>query len=761
MEHRKTFGVFINQIDGWFQSPLLKGLRETAIAHRFNLIFFAGKSLQSTVYDDSEHNRIFSLAQADRLDGLILCTGPLTNYITPEAFQSFLKPFAQMPIVSIGVEMEGTPSIVCDNKSGIEAVIEHLVNKHHFRRIGFIAGPEMNTDAGKRKIAYLDSMKRHGLEVKEEWIFQGNFMEESGSKAADYFFGGTEKTVDAVVSANDDMVLGFMLRMQEMGFTLPDHAAVTGYDDLLSMQLITPPATSVHQPIREMAYKAGEILCELASGHTPPMLTSFPAELVVRQSCGCIPVSIASSELEPGQVRNFTAYTIEFDKTKKRVRARQEYTLDLMLKEISPVSKDIGRYRSYLADLIGDLMADLEEKRSNGRFIQNLNAMITNEMIRKMKNYSWKNAFQVLRSAVLSQISNYEILSNAENIFHMVQTLLSETSERRNLYESYHDHRTFLQLRHFIRLINSSLDLSSLIHILEENLPAFGIRYCCLCLYESRQSFEPQDPMPELSHLVMGLHPDGTSRFEVFETRKILPDELLYPASRMDIIMMPLFAEKIHFGYLALDLGGAEDYFFETLREQISNALRNQMLFEERLKVEQKLRETLNTLEEANNKLHELTLQDELTGLYNRRGFFLHGERHYQLASSTGRPFIVFFITLGGLREKNEKFGRDEGDALIASAAGIIRKSFHKYDIIARTGGLEILALAVDRKAEEAIGILEQLHQHLKEWHDHAGLETPLTLQAGWTGSEESPESDLNDLVVKAEERKKTFPKKN
>jgi diguanylate cyclase (GGDEF)-like protein len=110
------------------------------------------------------------------------------------------------------------------------------------------------------------------------------------------------------------------------------------------------------------------------------------------------------------------------------------------------------------------------------------------------------------------------------------------------------------------------------------------------------------------------------------------------------------------------------------------------------------LRRTARLLQKANEELKNLSLTDDLTGLYNRRGFFLHAEQQLRQFRSreTEKSMWMLIGDLDGLKQINDTYGHDEGSAAIRTAGDILRKTLREADIIARLGGDEFAAMILN-----------------------------------------------------------------
>ena len=100
-----------------------------------------------------------------------------------------------------------------------------------------------------------------------------------------------------------------------------------------------------------------------------------------------------------------------------------------------------------------------------------------------------------------------------------------------------------------------------------------------------------------------------------------------------------------------------------------------------------------------------MSFKDELTDLYNRRGFLTLAKAHLKLARRKKMASLLLFADLDGLKEINDNHGHEEGDRALTAAAKILRQSFRDSDLVARTGGDEFTIFAFDiaQGNEEAI----------------------------------------------------------
>lgn len=95
-------------------------------------------------------------------------------------------------------------------------------------------------------------------------------------------------------------------------------------------------------------------------------------------------------------------------------------------------------------------------------------------------------------------------------------------------------------------------------------------------------------------------------------------------------------------------------------------------------------------------ELQSLSLIDNLTGLYNKRGFMLFAQQQLSIAIRTKRGMIVFYIDQDGLKGINDNYGHQCGDLALIETADILKEVFRESDIIGRYGGDEFVAIAIE-----------------------------------------------------------------
>lgn len=145
-----------------------------------------------------------------------------------------------------------------------------------------------------------------------------------------------------------------------------------------------------------------------------------------------------------------------------------------------------------------------------------------------------------------------------------------------------------------------------------------------------------------------------------------------------------------------------------------------------------------------------LSLMDDLTGLYNRRRFFILTEQSLKMSVRTKKRLLLLFIDMDNLKWINDHYGHNEGDQALIDLANILRKSFRESDIIARIGGDEFVVLS--ESADETSEILtHRLHENIKDYNARGSRPYTLSISVGRAQFDPNHPISIDELLAKAD----------
>ena len=159
-------------------------------------------------------------------------------------------------------------------------------------------------------------------------------------------------------------------------------------------------------------------------------------------------------------------------------------------------------------------------------------------------------------------------------------------------------------------------------------------------------------------------------------------------------------------------------------------------------------------------QIHELSMLDELTGIYNRQGFLLRAGQTLALSERLGTEANLFFLDADHMKWINDNFGHQEGDFLLKEISRILQDAFRRTDVLGRIGGDEFAVLALRDSADDVQSILARLEESQSRINAKRSVEYPITFSIGVARATRENRLTLEELMEIADqamyENKKT-----
>ena len=171
----------------------------------------------------------------------------------------------------------------------------------------------------------------------------------------------------------------------------------------------------------------------------------------------------------------------------------------------------------------------------------------------------------------------------------------------------------------------------------------------------------------------------------------------------------------------------------------------------EKKQLEQELRETNLKLQLAQEQARQLAITDELTGLYNRRGFYIMAEQQKQIALRSSARGLLMFVDVDDLKRVNDEYGHDVGDELIIGAARVLTRTFRTGDLVSRFGGDEFAVLALLSTGDSTATFTNRLAFHLDAFNNDTKLRMILQMSLGTREFEWTDNIGFESLVAQAD----------
>ncbi len=254
-----------------YMGPVMSGVQEVAATHGCGIRF---------VNDGGERLRPADI----RANQGLLMLGPLADRLDQATALAKIR-----PVVACGVRW-GHAQVTCvdsDNVAAAMQVVHYLVRLGH-RELVLITSPPNRNDTLDRIAGYRQAVLENGLLHSADRVLITDDPSVMGSPAQAQFddMMTTRSTPTAIFVTEYPLALQVIARVRELGLHVPNDVSVVGFDDPVSAAYLSPPLTTVHQPLRDMGRRSAELLLQVMEkgpGYYGQEL--FPCTLMVRGSC--------------------------------------------------------------------------------------------------------------------------------------------------------------------------------------------------------------------------------------------------------------------------------------------------------------------------------------------------------------------------------------------------------------------------------------------------------------------------------------------
>src|SRR5580704_811159 len=150
-------------------------------------------------------------------------------------------------------------------------------------------------------------------------------------------------------------------------------------------------------------------------------------------------------------------------------------------------------------------------------------------------------------------------------------------------------------------------------------------------------------------------------------------------------------------------------------------------------------------------EIRSLAVTDELTGLYNRRGFLASATTQLKLAHRHAENVLLLYCDVDNLKEINDSFGHQAGDVALVRAAVALKETFRDSDILARLGGDEFAVLASDASFPNRNTIVSRIEKSIEKWNAEETRHN-LSFSIGVARFDPQASVSLGELMARADE---------
>ncbi len=264
-----TIGVIVPHIRHPYFTEMISNLENQAYKKGYKILLCNSRSIQE------KEREYIEICTSNKVAGIILCSGT----VPVEVFDEI-----GIPVVTIERFLDnGTAAVECDNRQGGALAAERLIacGCRHLLHVGNIGGQFMPADMrteGFRKVCERENVPFVELlteEIQYNSMKYGELIEDALQKYPE---------TDGLFANSDVIAAQTLQTCRKLQIAVPERLKVIGFDDVFLATLTTPQLTTVHQPIKEMAEIAINLLHDSASGKLVPKRTVLPVCLTARET---------------------------------------------------------------------------------------------------------------------------------------------------------------------------------------------------------------------------------------------------------------------------------------------------------------------------------------------------------------------------------------------------------------------------------------------------------------------------------------------
>lgn len=656
-----TLGLILGNINPDFEYDITQGVNKYASEKGINVV-----TLVSTTPSKPLSDRVFDSYKFMGIDGLIIIYGSFISFKNSVDGQKFLDKFKNIPyvIVQNNYKVPNKSNLIVDNKKGMSKCIEHLIVDHKYKNILYVSGPKDNFDSMERLDAYIETMEKYGLTVSNNMIAYGNFSENIERSLKQLI--KRNKNVDAIAFANDTMALASYPILEQLGFKIGKDIGITGFDDMYKSSIAHPSLTTVSQDPIKIGYESTKTIHNMILNGTSEFI-SLDTELIIRKSCGCRKEVKSIHDLKKLSEDEIIDYFIK----ESAINSRSNINLKLLKRISMNVLKQIKA--KYTVDEIVYYIK---------------NAIILNDESSAITNYNDICAyFNAALKKYASSVSDQTIKEKSISILYSLQTwyfsYITNTITSEN--HSRFDKITNISLISR-KMINNQLTRTEMFDKIFVELKEMGAKSSYIYLFDNQAI--------ENAYLAAYYNSKTTKIFKANEKRqRVYTKNLIDNESGTFCYGFSLASNEKYYGFIVCETDLSLINPIKLLCAQIGTMLYIEEMRKSELKAKHDLKKSLKLIQEKNEILNNLSLYDELTKIYNRRGFI---EKSMELIKTNkDKKIEVVFCDLDHLKEINDTFGHNEGDYAISNAAKLIVASLPKNAIVSRVGGDEFVSIFV------------------------------------------------------------------
>ncbi len=748
---RLNIGLLISELEDSFCRDLCEGANSAAKEIDANLFIFPGKYIDADYNDiyrtgyDYQFNSLFNYAKLNEMDVFVVTIGTICSNISAEKRLEFLMQF-EKPVIVIAAKTEGFPNIYFDNKTGLEAGIRHLIEEHGRKNIGFVSGPATNEDSRERLAAYRETLKECGIPYNENYVVYGNFSE--FSEEIVYSLMKQNPSLDAVVFANDRMAIGGYKVFKELGLDVGEDISVLGFDDDDCALALEPNLSTIKADPVDLGYEAIINIEGILAGDIHEVVV--PSVPVLRASCGCRKRYVSGFDIAEEDM---------FDPQKKEEVLSKIYEYLLGRNVNNP---KMTALKSRVSEFFAFVSQKIVGQEAQEQDFSRLFHMMRNILYMNYEPYTdmaritglFGGIYQGLRRLVKDEKS-LRLLS--ENYYILYADVVEHYNKIAITKEKEVDLLNYITTTFTRDIMNFTIGDDRAYFSVMEKLKSLHYISSYLCLFPEKIICKKDDAYEIPEYIMLKAYIDRSEMGwldadeQKTKLENLVTDLYCEREDRVTVIVNLLFSTVEQYGILISEIEEGYLHSSVPISYQMSATVKTVELLRDNAFMMEQLKKNIDEIKEKNQILDEISKSDELTQIYNRRGFLTMVQRKISHAANKGKKAFVIYADMNNLKIINDRFGHEEGDYSLKLIAEILKDALDKESIVGRFGGDEFVAFTYASDDRTARSIRKTINDITKKKNEGNGKPYYVSMSVGICEFECGRDIDMKDLMDKAD----------
>lgn len=740
-QKRYNVALIVASIMDPFSYGITIGAMAAAEAYDINLTVFPAKYVDFDCgYVDAafeyQYNALLSYAAAGEFDYLVVAIGTIAYICNNTRKKEILNLFGSSSVLSVSAKIDGYDYIQYDNAAGITEAVDYLVRDGR-RHICMMIGNKNNIECLERFEAYKNALIKNGIEYSDDRIITSDISEYCIDEAAKLLRNNPD--ADAVICVNDTMAATVCKLIKSTHDKIGDDIAVVGFDDLPLAVKLDPPLASVRADANKLGYRSIEKAVNFLRG-IPDEKHYLETEFIPRESCMKNQGSqSAITDMFSGSTEEITekimAYVYRGKEHNDRYYTSQNFCAYIVSLVKQRIVEGFARDTDiqYVYQLLENFIEDNMSHDDTLIKIIDVLDYFCSWIYDSADNRKKVRAAEILRQSVCRKL---------------IGGLISELNFSGNVTNAK-THSSNLVIRETLMFGENMSQLYA--HILSK-LYCLNINTSYLYLLEKPTAYYAGNFFPIDVGWSFKSYQYGDKTYTVPLSEQNITAERLYKNKYIDVnkrhtfVAIDLYSREYQYGMLLCEPESAD--FFPDLEftvYQMSTAVKiSELLNKQEI--------MLSNLHKSNLSLENMSKVDELTGIYNRRGFYSEANELIAKAGRDGGKFIVCYADMDNLKMVNDSYGHIEGDFSLKYLAKCLVRLFGQYGIVGRMGGDEYAAI-IERKYTLDVGeIAKQKQQLIEQLNSTSAKPYRIDMSMGIYECVCTNSYDLKDAMDKADD---------